>query len=55
MDSQFKVLEPVCGDLRNPKNAKFKAGRTGFLGKTHEWFKIYQVSVNASLCTDVEN
>ncbi|KAJ2965113.1 hypothetical protein NQZ79_g158 [Umbelopsis isabellina] len=42
MDSQFKVLEPVCGDLRNPKNSKFKTGRTGFLGKTHEWFKTYR-------------
>lgn len=43
MDSQFKAIEPICGDLRDPKNTKFKTGRTGFLSKSHEWFKTYRV------------
>lgn len=43
MDSQFKAIEPICGDLRDPKNTKFKTGRSGFLSKSHEWFKTYKV------------
>ncbi|KAI9288028.1 CNH domain-containing protein [Umbelopsis sp. AD052] len=42
MDSQFKAIEPICGDLRDPKNTKFKTGRTGFLSKNPEWFKTYK-------------
>ncbi|OBZ90228.1 Rho1 guanine nucleotide exchange factor 1 [Choanephora cucurbitarum] len=38
VDSHFKVLEPVCGDLRDPKNSKFFT-KTGLFGKMHSWFK----------------
>lgn len=44
MDSQFKAIEPICGDLRDPKNTKFKTGRSGFLSKNPEWFKTYKAS-----------
>ncbi|KAL0090588.1 CNH domain-containing protein [Phycomyces blakesleeanus] len=31
MDSHFKAFEPVCGDLRDPKNAKFLTTKSSFL------------------------
>jgi len=34
-------MEPVCGDLRNPKN-KFTASRGMFGGRTPEWFRTYK-------------
>ncbi|KAI9023020.1 CNH domain-containing protein [Phycomyces nitens] len=42
MDSQFKAFEPVCGDLRDPKNAKFLTTKTSFLSKPPAWFKLYK-------------
>ncbi|KAI7867137.1 CNH domain-containing protein [Spinellus fusiger] len=41
-DSHFKVFEPVCGNLRDPKNAKFLSTKTGFLSKPPTWFKLYK-------------
>lgn len=40
VDSHFKVLEPVCGDLRNPKNSKFFQ-KSGIFSKMPSWFKTY--------------
>jgi hypothetical protein len=40
VDSHFKAMEPVCGDLRNPKNAKFFT-KTGLFNKMPSWFKNY--------------
>ncbi|RUP12910.1 Dbl homology domain-containing protein [Jimgerdemannia flammicorona] len=39
-ESHFKAMEPICGDLRNPKN-KFTATR-GMFAKTLDWFKTYK-------------
>jgi CNH domain len=50
MDSQFKAIEPICGNLRDPKNTKFKTGRSGFLSKNPEWFKTYKASRNPFKC-----
>lgn len=38
VDSNFRVLQPVCGDLRDPQNSKFFA-KSGLFGKTPSWFK----------------
>lgn len=38
VDSNFRVLEPVCGDLRNPQNARFLT-KSGLFAKTPSWFK----------------
>ncbi|RCH97324.1 hypothetical protein CU098_001366, partial [Rhizopus stolonifer] len=38
VDSHFKVLEPVCGSLRDPKNSKF-FNKSGLFGKLPSWFK----------------
>ncbi|CAO3619529.1 unnamed protein product [Mucor fragilis] len=38
VDSNFKVLEPVCGDLRDPKSSKFFA-KSGLFSKMPSWFK----------------
>ncbi|KAG1061508.1 hypothetical protein G6F42_027657 [Rhizopus arrhizus] len=40
VDSNFKVLEPVCGDLRDPKSSKFFA-KSGLFSKMPSWFKSY--------------
>ncbi|KAG2192246.1 hypothetical protein INT47_010047 [Mucor saturninus] len=40
VDSHFKVLEPICGDLRNPKSSKFFT-KSGLFGKIPSWFKSY--------------
>ncbi|KAI8150181.1 hypothetical protein BJV82DRAFT_707923 [Fennellomyces sp. T-0311] len=44
MDSHFRAYEPVCGDLRHPKNAKFLAGRSGLFNikQPPSWFHIYK-------------
>lgn len=38
VDSNFKVLEPVCGNLRDPKNSKFFT-KSGIFSKMPSWFK----------------
>ncbi|KAI7903065.1 CNH domain-containing protein [Cokeromyces recurvatus] len=42
VDSNFKVFEPLCGDLRNPVNShKFLSKKSGFFqNKIPSWFKI---------------
>ncbi|CEP17756.1 hypothetical protein [Parasitella parasitica] len=40
VDSNFKVLEPICGDLRSPKSSKFFT-KSGLFGKIPAWFKNY--------------
>lgn len=40
VDSNFKVLEPICGDLRNPKSSKFFT-KSGLFSKMPSWFKSY--------------
>lgn len=40
VDSNFKVLEPICGDLRDPKNSKFFS-KSGIFSKMPSWFKSY--------------
>jgi hypothetical protein len=40
VDSNFKVLEPVCGDLRDPKSSKFFT-KSGLFSKMPSWFKSY--------------
>ncbi|CAO3632920.1 unnamed protein product [Mucor hiemalis] len=40
VDSHFKVLEPVCGDLRDPKASKFFT-KSGIFSKMPSWFKSY--------------
>lgn len=44
MDSHFRAYEPVCGDLRDPKNAKFLTVKTGlFMSKQPPpWFRVYK-------------
>ncbi|KAG0170066.1 RHO1 GDP-GTP exchange protein 2 [Apophysomyces sp. BC1034] len=42
MDSHFKAFEPVCGDLRDPGNAKFLTTKTSFFSKAPVWFKTYK-------------
>ncbi|KAI8388203.1 uncharacterized protein BYT42DRAFT_559247 [Radiomyces spectabilis] len=42
MDSHFKTFEPVCGDLSDPKNAKFLTSKSSFLSKPPAWFRIYK-------------
>ncbi|KAG0169322.1 RHO1 GDP-GTP exchange protein 2, partial [Apophysomyces sp. BC1021] len=42
MDSHFKAFEPVCGDLRDPRNAKYLSTKSGFLSKPSSWFKLYK-------------
>ncbi|KAG2185648.1 hypothetical protein INT44_002441 [Umbelopsis vinacea] len=42
-NSVFTALEPSCGDLRDPKNAKMLTNRPGFLGRGGStWFKHYK-------------
>lgn len=45
LDSLFRTYDPVCGDLRDPRNAKFLTTKTSFLSKAPAWFKLYRVSV----------
>ncbi|KAI8377728.1 CNH domain-containing protein [Radiomyces spectabilis] len=42
MDSHFKAFEPICGDLRDPKNAKFMTSKSSFFHKAPSWFKVYK-------------
>ncbi|KAI8149217.1 CNH domain-containing protein [Fennellomyces sp. T-0311] len=42
MDSVFHAYEPVCGDLRDPQNAKFLVVKTGLFSKAPSWFKRYK-------------
>ncbi|KAF7721428.1 RHO1 GDP-GTP exchange protein 2 [Apophysomyces ossiformis] len=42
MDSHFKAFEPVCGDLRHEKNAKYLSTKSSFLSKSPSWFKLYK-------------
>jgi hypothetical protein len=39
VDSNFKVLEPVCGDLRDPKNKNKYFSKSGLFSKTTPWFR----------------
>ncbi|KAG1380030.1 hypothetical protein G6F61_004423 [Rhizopus arrhizus] len=41
VDSNFKVLEPVCGDLRDPGNSKKYFTKHGLFQKMPSWFKNY--------------
>ncbi|GAB5593532.1 RHO1 GDP-GTP exchange protein 2 [Umbelopsis nana] len=42
-NSVFTALEPSCGDLRDPKNAKMLSSRPGFLNRGGStWFKHYK-------------
>ncbi|RCI06133.1 hypothetical protein CU098_012465 [Rhizopus stolonifer] len=41
VDSNFKVLEPVCGDLRDPTNSKKFFTKTGLFQRMPSWFKNY--------------
>ncbi|CAM0136841.1 Rho guanine nucleotide exchange factor [Umbelopsis sp. WA50703] len=42
-NSVFTALEPSCGDLRDPKNAKMLTSRPGFLNRGGStWFKHYK-------------
>lgn len=41
-DSHFKAYEPVCGDLKDSKNAKYLTTKTSFMSKPPAWFKIYK-------------
>jgi hypothetical protein len=44
-NSVFTALEPSCGDLRDPKNAKMLSSRPGFLNRGGStWFKHYKVN-----------
>lgn len=40
VNSTFKVLEPICGDLRDPKSSKYFQ-KSGLFGKMPSWFKSY--------------
>ncbi|KAI7848668.1 CNH domain-containing protein [Circinella umbellata] len=42
VDSLFRAFEPVCGSLRDPRNAKFLAAKTGFFSKAPSWFKLHR-------------
>ncbi|KAI9317115.1 hypothetical protein BX666DRAFT_1857732 [Dichotomocladium elegans] len=44
MDSHFRALEPTCGDLRDPKNAKFLTTKSGLFGAKSPppWFHTYK-------------
>lgn len=42
IDSLFRGYEPICGDLRDPRNAKYLTLKTGFLSKAPVWFKLYR-------------
>ena len=44
VDSVFTALEPVCGDLRDSRNAKYLSTKTGLLSRAPSWFKTYRVS-----------
>ena len=46
VDSLFRAYEPVCGSLRDPRNAKFLATKTGFFSKSPSWFKLHRVCFN---------
>ncbi|KAI8336829.1 hypothetical protein BC941DRAFT_353736 [Chlamydoabsidia padenii] len=54
MDSHFKAYEPYCGDLRDPKNHKFLNNKTGFLGKSQPWFKLYKPFYIGAAATDIQ-
>lgn len=41
VDSHFKVLEPICGDLRDPVNSKKYFTKSGLFSKLPSWFKNY--------------
>ncbi|EIE89601.1 hypothetical protein RO3G_14312 [Rhizopus delemar RA 99-880] len=41
VDSHFKVLEPICGDLRDPANSKKYFTKSGLFSKMPSWFKSY--------------
>lgn len=50
-DSTFKAYEPVCGNLKNPKNSKFLVSKTSFMSKPPAWFKLYKefyIGIHAS-------
>lgn len=45
-NSVFTAVEPSCGDLRDPKNAKMLTSRPGFLNRGGStWFKHYKVRI----------
>ncbi|SAM07200.1 hypothetical protein [Absidia glauca] len=54
MDSHFKAYEPCCGDLRDSKNHKFLNNKTGFLGKTQSWFKLYKPFYIGAAATGIQ-
>ncbi|KAI9270866.1 CNH domain-containing protein [Sporodiniella umbellata] len=41
VDSHFKVLEPICGDLRDPANSKKYFTKSGLFSRPPSWFKSY--------------
>ncbi|KAI9281061.1 CNH domain-containing protein [Sporodiniella umbellata] len=41
VDSNFRVLEPVCGDLRDPGNSKKYFTKSGLFQRMPLWFKNY--------------
>jgi hypothetical protein len=46
-NSVFTAVEPSCGDLRDPKNAKMLTSRPGFLNRGGStWFKHYKVRMS---------
>ncbi|KAI9248316.1 CNH domain-containing protein [Phascolomyces articulosus] len=42
MDSLFRAFEPVCGSLRDPRNAKYLVTKTSLFKKSPSWFKLYK-------------
>lgn len=50
VDSVFTALEPVCGDLRDSRNAKYLNTKSGLLSRAPSWFKSYRVSIAISIC-----
>ncbi|CDS05257.1 hypothetical protein LRAMOSA07786 [Lichtheimia ramosa] len=42
VDSVFTALEPVCGDLRDSRNAKYLNTKSGLLSRAPSWFKSYR-------------
>ncbi|KAI8977094.1 CNH domain-containing protein [Mycotypha africana] len=41
-DSQFKVYEIVCGNLSDPRNAKYLVTKASFILKPPPWFRLYK-------------
>lgn len=53
MDSVFRVLEPVIGNINEKSKSAGGFSRFGFGSQKSDWFRIYKVRVSTEAYTGV--